>query len=238
MEHYLYLGLNIFTLMGPLALSFDRKVAYWRTWKALFPAIAITGALFLIWDIWFTAQGVWGFNPEYLTGLELFGLPLGEWLFFLTVPYACVFIYACVKAYFPSDPLGKIAPTILKGLMVLLPILGLIFYDQIYTLVTFVGAGILLAINLYVIKPNYLGHFLLGYLIALVPFALVNGVLTALPVVWYNDLENFGLRLGTIPVEDSMYNLWLVLMNINLYEWLLSRQQKALRPSMAEQVHA
>jgi len=78
MEHYLYLGLNLFTLLGPLALSFDRKVAYWRTWKALFPAIAITGALFLGWDVWFTDAGVWGFNPEYLTGWYLFQLQIGR----------------------------------------------------------------------------------------------------------------------------------------------------------------
>jgi lycopene cyclase domain-containing protein len=223
-EHYLYLGLNAFTLLGPLALSFDRKVAYWRSWFALFPAIAITGTLFIVWDVWFTAQGVWGFDQAYLTGLSLFGLPLSEWLFFFTVPYACVFIYACVKAYFPSDPLRKVAPWVFRGLMILLPILALTHLDQLYTTVTFFGVTVLIALNLYVIKPDYLGHFLLGYLIALVPFGLVNGVLTALPVVWYNDLENFGLRLGTIPVEDSMYNLWLVLMNVNLYEWLRARR--------------
>ncbi len=212
-----------------MALSFDRKVAYWRTWRYLGPAIALTGTLFLVWDIWFTEMGVWGFNPDYLTGLSLFGLPLGEWLFFLTVPYACVFIYACVKAYLPQDPLKQVAPWVFRILMVALPILGILFRDQIYTSVTFIGLGILLAINLYVIRADYLGHFLLAYLIALIPFALVNGVLTALPVVWYNDLENFGIRLGTIPLEDTMYNLWLMLMNVNIYEWLKSR--KVLAPN-------
>ncbi|MEZ4686865.1 MAG: lycopene cyclase domain-containing protein [Bacteroidia bacterium] len=49
---------------------------------------------------------------------------------------------------------------------------------------------------------------------------LVNGVLTALPVVWYNDLENLNLsRLGSIPVEDPFYGMLLLLMNISLFEW-------------------
>ena len=44
-------------------------------------------------------------------------------------------------------------------------------------------------------------------LISLGPFLLVNGVLTGLldsvsPPVWYNDSENLGLRLMTIPVEE------------------------------------
>jgi lycopene cyclase domain-containing protein len=224
LDHYLYLALNAFTLLGPLALSFDRKVAYWRSWHALFPAIAITAALFLAWDVWFTAQGVWGFNQAYLSGVALLGLPLGEWLFFFTVPYACLFIYSCVKAYFPRDPLQRAAPWVLRGLMVLLPVIALFYLDHLYTSITFLGTAALIALNLYVIKPRYLGHFLLGYLIALIPFAIVNGVLTALPVVWYNDLENLGLRLGTIPIEDTMYNIWLVLMNVNLYEWLCQRR--------------
>ena len=223
---FTYLLINLFTLAGPLGLSFDRKVAFWRTWRALWPAIAITGALFLAWDVWFTRTGVWGFNPDYLSGIYFLDLPLGEWLFFLTVPYACVFIYACVKAYLPQEPLRKAAPWVLRALLVLLPVLAILFADQLYTLVTFAGLTVLIALNLFVFRTPYLGHFLLAYLIALVPFLVVNGVLTALPVVWYNDLENFGIRLGTIPVEDTMYNMWLLLMNVNIYEWILARQRQ------------
>jgi hypothetical protein len=43
-----------------------------------------------------------------LVGIYFGGLPLEECLFFLTVPYASVFIYACLKAYFTTDYLAKI----------------------------------------------------------------------------------------------------------------------------------
>ena len=58
----------------------------------------------------------------------------------------------------------------------------------------------------------------------MVGFVLVNGVLTYLPVVWYNDLENSGLRLVSIPADDIFYGTALLLMNVSIYERLLSWQ--------------
>ena len=61
------------------------------------------------------------------------------------------------------------------------------------------------------------------------PFFLVNGILTGSglpePIVWYNDAENFGLRLGTIPVEDAIYNLGMLLTVVFVGE-LIQRTRK------------
>jgi lycopene cyclase domain-containing protein len=82
---------------------------------------------------------------------------------------------------------------------------------------------LLLAHGLF-LKRKYFSNFLIAYIIHLVPFFIVNGILTALPVVWYNDTENFGVRMGTIPVEDAIYSLLLLLGNVTIYEWLMSRE--------------
>ncbi len=74
----------------------------------LFPA-----ALYIAWDIYFTSRAVWSFNADYITGIKLSNLPLEEVLFFLIVPYCCVFIYACIRAYFPKLKEKKWADTIM-----------------------------------------------------------------------------------------------------------------------------
>jgi lycopene cyclase domain-containing protein len=230
---YTYLLLNIGTLLFPLLLSFDRKVAFFRRWKALFPAIAITGAVFIAWDVWFTHMGVWGFAPEYLVGINLLNLPIEEWMFFFTVPYGCVFIYECLKAYVSTDWMNKLAQPIGWGLVAILLVVGAISLDKWYTSVTFFGLAAYLTYLLIQVRPTWLGRFWIAYLISLIPFFAVNGVLTALPVVWYNNAENLAIRLGSIPIEDSMYGLLLVLMNVSLMEWFLQNQKKTSKPELS-----
>jgi len=49
--------------------------------------------------------------------------------------------------------------------------------------------------------------------------AVVNGLLTSLPVVTYDNMQNLGIRIGTIPIEDFLYAAILLSMNISLYQW-------------------
>lgn len=220
MSTYTYLLLDIFTLMGPLALSFDKRVAFFSKIKAFLPGILATGVLFIVWDVLFTEMGIWGFNEEYLVGISALGLPLEEWLFFLVVPYACIFIYEVMGYYFPSRPDQPWARTLAIVMAIALMVIGLFTLDQWYTSLTFIGTSVLLFFTVFVLKASYLARFWKGYAVSLIPFLLVNGVLTALPVVWYNDAENFGIRIYTIPVEDTIYLIWLLLMAINIFEYL------------------
>ena len=224
--HYTYFLILAASLAGPLALSFDKKVAFFKSWKYLLPSVVIPALFYVAWDIFFTAKGVWSFNENYITGINIYNLPVEEVLFFFIVPYCCVFIYECIRCYFPSLKNKRTAEILLQALAVFLLITGFIFYNKYYTSYTFVLCGSFI-ILLFTFKKFFrhfdAASFLVSFAVILIPFLIVNGFLTAIPVVLYNNAENLGLRIYTIPFEDTFYGMLLAMMNISIYSKLKGR---------------
>lgn len=52
---------------------------------------------------------------------------------------------------------------------------------------------------------------------------VVNGYLTARPIVEYGSRHFLGVRLGTIPLEDFVYGFGLITLTITLWEYFTSR---------------
>ncbi|MDL5049381.1 lycopene cyclase domain-containing protein [Oscillatoria amoena NRMC-F 0135] len=223
-EQYLYLTLDLASISIPLIFSFYRPAPFYKTWKNLWPAILIPALFFIVWDEWFTQMGVWGFNERYLTGVFFFHLPVEEVLFFVCIPYACVFTYFALKYLVRKDHLFPHQELISSAIIILMLLLGMYSVEKWYTGVTFILLGTFLAFQMLKIRPRYMGRFYVAYSVILIPFFIVNGILTGSfidqEVVWYNNDENLGIRLGTIPVEDIFYGMLLILMNIVIYEWL------------------
>jgi lycopene cyclase domain-containing protein len=216
----LYLWLNIGTVLFPILLSFDKKVAFYKNYKYLFPAALITGTFFLIWDQWFTDMNVWGFNSLYLTGYFIGDIPIEEVLFFITVPYACLFIYECLIAYIGRSEIFEKLYRWFTLLALGITVSMLYWFnDRLYTGITCLILSFMLGTHLVIIKRRYMSWFFFAFAISIIPMFIVNGILTSKPVVVYNNLENMNIRIGTIPVEDFFYNMTLLLMNIGLYEW-------------------
>lgn len=214
----IYLYIDILVILFPFLLSFDKKVAYYKKWKYLFPAILISGAFFVAWDMLFTQLHVWSFNPAYLLGINIGNLPLEEVLFFWVVPFSCVFVYEVLIAYVPKDLLAPFSSKINLLFLAFFSVFGLIFSSKIYTLFQCLLLVITLIYHIRFTKVHYLGRFYAAYAICLIPFLIMNGFLTSLPIVIYNDAYNSGIRIGTIPLEDSFYCLLLLLVNITIYE--------------------
>ena len=222
---WLYLILNAGTISIPLIRSFENKVRFYRRFSSLFKSMFIVSGFFLVWDIYFTQQGVWGFTPAYLSGIMFLGLPLGEYLFFLTVPYACVFIYDCLKFFKPNGFLSSQSTKAISAVLIVFSFLiGLygLSEGKWYTTSTFLLLATAIVLIQFVIGSNWLPRFYESYFIALLPFFIKNGILTGSfidkEVVWYNDQHNIGFRLGTIPFEDIFYGMLLILGTIYFYE--------------------
>ena len=215
------------SFVGPFALSFDKKVAFYKWFKPLFIGIFLNAFLFILWDGWFTRSGIWWFNNNYVWPYRINDLPIEEWLFFIVVPYASVFIYACIKAYFSDKFFKPFVTAINYFFIVLLGLACILFYTNTYTLVNCALALALLLWHQFYLKKYYMAYFWMAYVVHLIPFLLVNSVLTGSvtsePVVGYNANEIIGLRIFTIPIEDTIYALTCLLIPITVLEYFKSR---------------
>lgn len=220
---YTYLLINFLSVIFPVLLSFDKRVQFYKSWKNIWPGLLIAGILFLAWDIFFTVKGVWSFNPDYILGITFFRLPLEEILFFLTIPFSCIFIYECLNYYVKWQIPDRIIKTSTALLIITSAIILVFFHARLYTLINFGTLLFMLLLLIYFLKVKWLNRFFLAYLVSLIPFCIVNGILTSIPIVSYNNAENLAVRIGTIPVEDLFYSMSLLLMNVAFFEYYRKR---------------
>lgn len=232
MDNLLYVFINLGAVSIPFIAGFDKRLRFDKQWKFLFPAMLLTMLVFIPWDMLKTDLTVWGFNPRYLLGFYIGNLPIEEWLFFIAIPYACLFTYHSLNYLVRKDYIGRYADRITLLLAIFLLIIGLLNTGRLYTSVTFISTGAFLLFHRFVVKGNYMGRFYLMYLVTLIPFFIVNGLLTGsfIPeeVVFYDDTQNLGIRLGTIPVEDMVYGLLMLLMNVTWFEFFRNKYKSGL----------
>jgi len=219
---YTYLLVNIFSVIVPFVFSFHPKIKFNKYFGAYFSANVIAALCFLIWDAIFTANGVWGFSTKYTLGISLLNLPIEEILFFICIPFACVFTYHCLDKFINVVWNRTLESAFILLLATTLILVGINHHDKIYTSVTFISTGLMLLTFKFVFKVEWLQRILSYYPILLVPFMIVNGILTGYgltePVVWYNNAENLSIRILTIPVEDVVYGFELIILTIFIYE--------------------
>lgn len=219
-SRFTYLLIDLATILVPFIFSFHPKLKFQKTWRAYWPSNLTVTLLFIVWDMLYTKLGVWGFNSNYTIGIKIYNLPIEEVLFFICIPYASVFTYHCFKIILPNITINQkyVSTFLTTGLI----IIGFMFVSKLYTSVTCITLGTLITYLSFISKEKWLPHFYFSYIVILLPFFVVNGILTGSwidePIVWYNDKENMNFRLLTIPFEDLFYGMLLLLLNTWLYE--------------------
>lgn len=213
----LYFWLNLLVIIGPFLLSFDKKVGFWRRWPPLLLSILVVSGFFIIWDIIVTDIGHWSFSLTYSGTLKIINLPIGEWVFFISVPYATVFIYECVRAYFKEKTFSIPRYVFLSiGLIGILPLI--FFLDKGYTVIM----GMVFLITMILIGLLRHEEFqsswtLLALILTYIPFLIFNGIFTYLPIVLYNSNAIIGIRVISIPLEDFFYSFTLISLYLFIY---------------------
>ena len=230
-----YAWVDLCSVLVPFLASFHPRLRFHERWWALFPGIALMMGLFIPWDAAFTQAGVWGFNPEHVWGTRILHLPVEEWLFFICIPYCCVFSYHCFFVLGVKDHWGRHSRTISGVLIVGLLTVALWNWSCAYSFTAWTLCALWVAFTAFIQKAPWLGRFYFAYAVLLLPFLVVNGILTGTglerEVVWYDNAENLGIRILTIPVEDVFYGMLMVGLVVSVYEALLARrgEQRAVR---------
>jgi len=216
----LYLIIELCAVIIPLIFSFDKNLQFYKNWKSVIVSFIIVGSIFIPTDIFFTKYGVWGFNSAYHSNIILLHLPLEEWLFFIAIPYASIFLHYTLVYYFPNILLNRKNTWIISCLLLLILMIVILFnYSRTYTV--FNSIIMILAIILALFdKTKTINRFYISFLFILIPFFMVNSILTGSfiekGVLWYNPSDILGIRIFTVPVEDAGYAFSLILLNLLL----------------------
>lgn len=228
---FTYLFVDLGCVLVPFLLSFHPKSQFYKTFKPLSYGILGMMLVFIPMDALFTYWNIWHFNPNYITGAHLGNLPLEEILFFICIPFACVFTFDIVRK-FHADRESRIAELIA---ILLIGINFITIYNHphlSYTLYANLSSVVILVYFL-LKKSKYLTNFLLSWAILALPFFISNGILTGLDfytqpffnmnyhpteyIVGYNNTENLAIRIWTIPVEDFFYGMGMFGLTTGIY---------------------
>jgi lycopene cyclase domain-containing protein len=209
MMAYTYSLILFFTVIICFIASFDKRIQFNHHFGAFLKAAIVVAIPFIIWDIWFTAHGVWWFNTNYTLGITIAGLPLEEILFFIFIPFSCIFTYYTIDKYYKWEVLSAFNNLLVFFSLIILSVVGLLNTDKIYTFITALVTVLTLLYLHFVAKVAWLTKASLVFTILMLGFFPVNGVLTGSfienPIVNYNLNDFLGIRMFTIPIEDAVY---------------------------------
>ncbi|WP_286735461.1 MULTISPECIES: lycopene cyclase domain-containing protein [Sphingobacterium] len=218
MMPYTYSLILFFTVIICFVASFDKRLRFDREFVPFLKAAALVAVFFIAWDVWFTSRGVWWFDTRYTLGLVIAGLPLEEWLFFIFIPFSCIFTYFCIDKFFRLQSLSAFNNIVVFVSVIICAVVALRYADRIYTVVTATVTIVTLVLFHFAFRIQWITQASVVFTLLMLGFLPVNGILTGTglesPIVNYNPMEFMGIRVLTIPVEDAVYGytqfLWVL----------------------------
>ena len=213
-----YLLFNMIIIAGPLIFGSLKQFYFFDRWRNVLISAIIIAIPFIVWDSIVTGEH-WTFNSQYTLDFRLAHLPIEEWMFFLTVPVACLFTWEMIlrRSRGSRTDIGKM----IRYSAFVLPILGIGLFSlgKQYTGLVFIFIAIAIYMDYYFKTDLVLQKRFYVYVALVIIFTLVfNGYLTWRPVVLYEVSYQLDFRIFTIPIEDFGYGLALVFMCTILYE--------------------
>ncbi len=220
--HHALVFIPVFLVTLVYTRFYQADFQFRKVW--LLPTFLVA-ALYIFWDLLFSHLRIWGFNEKYTSDLRIGFFPMEEILWFLVIPFACLFIYTLIAKKEIKKPIN--AGWIY---MVIASVAGLFYiwqFDRLYS-ATAAGSVILVLLYSYVYFNDGIYNYFKTFIVMCIPLFLFDGLLTGMftqePVVVYNPLEFSNIRIVSIPIEDFMFGFSYIYAIILCKDFLISRR--------------
>ncbi|RYG19731.1 MAG: lycopene cyclase domain-containing protein [Chitinophagaceae bacterium] len=219
---HIFLYLNLFLFLIPIALSADKKI---NLASLIIPSFIVT-VIFSETGVFFAGLKVWTFNPAYLLGVSYRQLPLEMYLFYFSSSFAGLGIYTYLNLKFPKNDLQKYSLSLSHLLLGIMVAIVFFAYTKWYTVTTFVLLFLLMLYIEYKNQLRFMYRFYRAFLVCLIPFYISYGILCNVPIINYNAAETIDLNLFRIPFENHFYMMGMLLLGVYFMEVFKSRRIK------------
>ncbi|MCU0424868.1 MAG: lycopene cyclase domain-containing protein [Candidatus Kapabacteria bacterium] len=223
-----YLLFNLIVIAGPFAYSFEKTINFRQYWREALFGIFGSLIVYVAWDSAVTNRH-WYFNAPYMLDFRLLKLPIEEWLFFITVPYACLFVREVLTLVVKDSGFIRQLEWVRAGMFALLPIGVLVFQSgKEYTGLVLIAFGVIAFLDRQLRTNTLLQTRTYVFLASVIGFTFVfNMYLTARPLLIYAPAYQLDFRVITIPIEDFGYGLTHIALCNIIYEYFKLRSGKA-----------
>ena len=219
-----YLLVNFFMVIICFSASFNKKIQFYKHFGTFLLSSTIVAVPFIVCDIWFTDMDVWRFNTDYTIGVIIAGLPIEEWLFFYSIPFAFVFTYYGLDRFFDLSWTHVFNNVIVFVTTIVCVVTVLLYYDRLYTFTAAVITLVTMAYLHFIAKKEWIGQAFFVFVILMIGFFAVNGLLTVTgtgaSMVNYNREHLLDIRMFNIPVEAVVYGFSQFMLNIYFFDLL------------------
>jgi hypothetical protein len=164
-------------------------------------------------------MGVLSFDYHLTTNIIFRTLPIEQYLLHFGFCFFALTLYQFLNSRFPDNTLQKFslaASNLILGLCVAFLFFA---YDKWYTILAFSLLLITIFLIEYLGKLRFMFRAYRLYLIMLIPFYLVYGILVFYKVIIFNGSELAGLYMFKVPVETSVVFLVSLLIPIYMLEF-------------------
>jgi energy-converting hydrogenase Eha subunit E len=214
--NYLFLALTI--TLALLITWVALRYKEFKGWRPILVAVAISGLVNVLLSSAFFALNALQYRAEFLSAVEVGGMPIEALLLSFVLPYAFIVIYVSLHASYPLVKADKYSLSISNVIMGLSCAMIFFAYNKVLALITF---SFLLLTLFYVEYKNQLRfmlQFYRSYAAAFILFLLIFLPIHVLSIYKYTTEQTIKLKIAYIPFESYFYFLWMGLVAVTVYE--------------------